>query len=79
MIVRSVREENGGHDLEQELSGRWRQVADYFSEEVLSGRTRELRRFLVEASVAGRLVRAALRHAPGPAGIRGRLFGNLTG
>ncbi len=55
MIVRSVREENGGHDLEQELSGRWRQVADYFSEEVLSGRTRELRRFLVEASVAGRL------------------------
>jgi LuxR family maltose regulon positive regulatory protein len=54
MIVRSLCEENGGHDLEQGLSGHWRYVADYFSEEVLSRQTRELRRFLMETSVAGR-------------------------
>ena len=54
MIVRSLREGDGGHHLEQGLSGRWRQVADYFFEEVLSGQTRELRQFLMETSVADR-------------------------
>ena len=54
MIARSLREDDGGHDLEQGFSGRWRQVADYFFEEVLSRQTRELRQFLMETSVAGR-------------------------
>ena len=55
IIVRSLREEDGGHNLEQGFSGRWRYVADYLFEEVLSRQTRELRRFLIETSVADRL------------------------
>ena len=54
MIVRSLREEHGGHNLEQGFSGHWRHVADYFFEEVLSRQTRELRQFLMETSVADR-------------------------
>jgi LuxR family maltose regulon positive regulatory protein len=54
LIVRSLREENGGHNLEEGFSGRWRYVADYFFEEVLSRQTRELRRFLTATSVTGR-------------------------
>src|SRR6185437_734403 len=53
MIVRSLREEDGGHNLEG-FSGHWRHVADYFFEEVLSRQTRELRRFLMETSVTNR-------------------------
>jgi LuxR family transcriptional regulator, maltose regulon positive regulatory protein len=55
MIVRSLCEEDGGHNLEEELSGRWRYVADYFFEEVLTRHTEELCRFLMETSVADRL------------------------
>jgi LuxR family transcriptional regulator, maltose regulon positive regulatory protein len=55
MIVRSLCEDDGGHNLEEGLSGRWRYVADYFFEEVLSRQTKELRRFLIETSVADRL------------------------
>jgi LuxR family transcriptional regulator, maltose regulon positive regulatory protein len=54
MIVRSLDEEDGDHNLEQGFSGRWRYVADYFFEEVLSRQTKELRRFLIETSVADR-------------------------
>jgi LuxR family transcriptional regulator, maltose regulon positive regulatory protein len=55
MLARSLCEEDGGHNLEEEFSGRWRYVADYFFEEVLSRQTKELRRFLIETSVADRL------------------------
>jgi LuxR family maltose regulon positive regulatory protein len=58
MIVRSLREDDGGHSLEQGFSGRWRYVADYFFEEVLSRQTKELRRFLMETSVADRFCAA---------------------
>ena len=54
MIVGSLCEEDGGHSLEQELTGRWRYIADYFFEEVLSRQTRELRQFLMETSVVDR-------------------------
>ena len=54
MIVRSLREEDGDHNLEQGFSGRWRYIADYFFEEVLSRQTKELRQFLIETSVVDR-------------------------
>jgi LuxR family transcriptional regulator, maltose regulon positive regulatory protein len=54
MIVRSLCEEDGAHNLEQQFSGRWRIAADYFFEEILSHQTKEVRRFLIETSVADR-------------------------
>ena len=54
MIVRSLCEEDGDHNLEQGFSGSWRYIADYFSEEVLSRQTKELRQFLIETSVVDR-------------------------
>ena len=54
MIVRSLCEEDGGHNLGQGLSARWRHITDYFFEEVLSQQTEELRQFLRETSVVDR-------------------------
>ena len=54
MIVRSLCEEDGDHNLGQGLSASWRYIADYFFEEVLSRQTKELRQFLRETSVVDR-------------------------
>ena len=54
MIVQSLREGDDSDNLQHEFSGRWRYVADYFSEEVLSRQAKNLRRFLIETSVADR-------------------------
>ena len=54
MIVQSLRQGDDSDNLQHEFSGRWRYVADYFSEEVLSRQAKNLRRFLIETSVADR-------------------------